>query len=244
MNKKTIDKDLKVFLNKGYKEKIDRIYKKFPKTTCAGCGVCCTDSPVVTYPEFLYIIDYLNNSTLNDMQKRQITKNAMKEFFYGLIDPTVDCPFLDSKTRCLIHMVAPIACKRWGLQSKEENEQDWETDYRINQEVREYYLRLGIELSDEVINRKIPYCDKVRILNNPHNFVSNDFDKEADKIEPMVYFFGDKTIENFTLCTYISYITLGNRIFKKRLQFMREYNLGNKDVIENFIESVEFKNIF
>ena len=101
-----------------------------------------------------------------------------------------------------------------------------------------------LELSDEVINRKIPYCDKVRILNNPHNFVSNDFDKEADKIEPMVYFFGDKTIENFTLCTYISYITLGNRIFKKRLQFMREYNLGNKDVIENFIESVEFKNIF
>ena len=244
MNRKTIDRDLKLFLSKGYKEKLDRIYKKFPETKCAGCGVCCTDSPVITYPELLYVIDYLRNGELNDVQKKQITKNAMLEFFYGLIDPTVGCPFLDNNTLCLIHKVAPIACKRWGLQSKEENDQDWETDYMINQEVKAYYLQLGIELSDKVINRKIPYCDKVTIIKNSYNFQSRDFDKEASKIEPMILYFGDKTIENFTLCTWITYITLGERMFDKRLQLMREYNSGNIEAINRFVDNIEFKNFF
>lgn len=244
MSRKTIDRDLKVFISKGYKEKLDRIYKKFPETTCAGCGVCCTDSPVITYPELLYVIDYLRNGELRDIQKKQITKNAMLEFFYGLIDPTLGCPFLDNNKRCLIHKVAPIACKRWGLQSKEENDQDWETDYRINKEVKAYYLKLGIELSDKVIDRKIPYCDKVTVVKNSYNFVSSDFDKEAGKIEPILFYFGDKTIENFTLCTYIAYITLGERMFNKRIQLMRGYNSGDKEAINRFIDNIEFKSIF
>ena len=243
MNRKTIGRDLKVFLSKGYKEKLDRIYRKFPQTKCAGCGVCCTDSPVITYPELLYIIDYLRNGELDDVQKKQIIKNAMLEFFYGLIDPTVGCPFLNNGGRCLIHKVAPVACKRWGLQSKEENDQDWEIDYSINREVKEYYSQLGIELSDKVINRRIPYCDKVTIIKNSFNFVSRDFDVEASKIEPMILYFGDKTIENFTLCTYITYFELGERMFNKRLQLMREYNAGNTDAINIYVDSIEIKNI-
>ncbi len=244
MNKKTINKDLKVFLVRGYKEQLNKIYKKFPETTCAGCGVCCTDSPVTTYPELLYIMDYLRNENIDEEKKQRITKNALLEFFYGLIDPTVGCPFLDGKTRCVIHKVAPIACKRWGLQSKEENDQDWEIDYSVNQEVKEYYLKLGIELSDNVINRRIPYCDRVKVINNPHSFVSTDFDEEASQIEPMIYYFGDKTIENFTLCTYISYITLGEMIFNKRIQLMRKYNSGDKEAINTFVKNVKFKSVF
>jgi len=244
MNKKLIDRDIKLFINRGYKEKLDKIYKKFPKTECSGCSVCCTDSPVVIYPELLYIVNYLREIKLNDEQKKQIIKNALKEFLYGLIDPTIACPFLDHSKRCLIHKVAPLACKRWGLQSKQENDQDWEADYLVNKEVKKHYFKLGIELSDEVINRRVPYCDKVVIINNPYSFSTSDFDMEITKIEPMLLFFGDKSIDNFTLCSYICYITLGEKIFHKRLQLIRAYYAGNKDVIDRFIDNVEFKNFF
>ena len=244
MNKKIIDRDIKLFLNRGYKEKLDKIYKKFPKTKCSACSVCCTDSPVITYPELLYIVHYLQQLKLTDGQKKQIIKNALREFLYGLIDPTLPCPFLDPENKCIIHKVAPVACKRWGLQSKEENDQDWETDYLANKEAKEYYLKRGIELSEEVINRRVPYCDKVTIINNLYNFSSNDFDKEADKIEPMIGYFGDKTIENFTLCSYMCYIVLGEKIFHKRIQLIREYNAGNKDVIDRFIDKIEIKCFF
>lgn len=242
MNKQTIDKDVKVFLNKGYKEKLDKVYRKFPVTRCEGCGICCTDSPVITYPELLYVIDYLRSLGLNEQQKKQIIKNAMLEHFYGLIDPTVPCPFFGEDHRCLIHKVAPMACKRWGLQSKEENDQDWEIDYEINKEVKEYYANIGIDLADEVIDRRTPYCDKVTILKNPYNFVSRDFDEEMRKVESMVSFFGYKTKENFTLCTYITYITLGERAFDERIKLMHEYFGGNKRAIEDFVESIEFEN--
>jgi len=232
---------IKVFKAKGYFDKFQKMYKKFPITKCNACGVCCTDSPIVTYPEFLYVMDYFYNSNaFNDKIRIDAVKNAIREYMYGLVENDISCVFYDKNKGCKVYERAPIACKRWGNQSLKDNENDVKADHERNKLYKEFYRNKGINIPDEVINRVTPYCSNVKIVKDPYKF--NDLDWEniyLKDLPKIIFHFADKEAEDYSLCSYMVYMLYGKKIYDDRIAVIRDYQSGNKNAVEDFIAELD-----
>lgn len=233
--------DIEIFKTKGYHEKLQKMYRKFPKTTCKSCGTCCNDSPITTYPEVLFALNYFESEEkFTPELKIQIYKDALSEYFYGLVSTKRKCPFLDESNLCMIHEVAPISCKRWGLQSEKDNKKDWQTDLQGNKLFQEYYAKLGIHIPDEVVNCKTPYCNNVKITKNPYNFLGRDFNKVVTDMMNMVMSFRNKNAQNFSLGNYIVQILLGRDAVNERIKVVKDYQSGNEQAIEDYVNGIDY----
>lgn len=241
--KSEIMKDIEKAKTNNYFEKLEKFYKKFPKTECGMCGLCCTDSPIVQYIEFIYVYDYFETNFSLDV-KIDVVKNAIREHMYGLILKDQKCPFLNSNNKCIVYQRSPISCKRWGLQSREDNQYDVSVDYERNMEYKNFYSSKGINIPDEVINFSLPYCDKVTIINNPYkitdidilNFISRDLFKLGNKF-PM------KNTNSLSLGGYLVYLLFGKKIFDDRIRLIKDYQDGNHNVVEEYIENINYKEL-
>jgi Fe-S-cluster containining protein len=239
-DKVTLLKDIDECKKNGYFSKLNKIYRKLPQTECNSCGACCYDPPVVSYIEFLYAFDYFyNNVSFTPELKVEIYKKCIKGNFYDLISPQ-PCAFLNSSNRCLIYPVRPLSCRRWGLQSKEENDYDWELDKEKNKRFQSFYAKHGIYISDERVNFRLPFCNNVRIVKNPYNFMSNEWDNVAQEVVKLTYKFKDKNAPNFGLSDYITYILLNGHILDAKIKAIRDYQQGNKKAIENTVDSIDY----
>lgn len=240
--KEVLMKDLKEFTKRGFKDKYIKIYKKLPKTECQGCGLCCNDSPTTDYAGFLFVYDYFIDDTIfNNEDRIKIFKNAFRENILALIRNDTPCAFLDDNKRCMIYERAPLACKRWGLQSREEYERDLSMDHKRNAEYKEFFALRGIDIPEEVANFILPYCEKVKIIQNPYNINHRDFDKIVlDDLSRARRYYGNKSAEDWSLCTYLIYYVFGKSLLDEKLSIIKNYQAGNLQAIEEFIEKIDF----
>lgn len=247
LTEKKILNDIEIMKNKGYYERLKKLYKRLPVTSCNCCGDCCKDSPVLTYVEFLYAYNYLiSNKEFTKETKVDIYKNAIREFMIGLISSDKYCPFMSKDKKCIIHEVSPLACKRWGIQSEETFLRDINTDHERNKGYQEYYDKLGIHIPDEVINRVTRYCNDVKIINNPYNIVGRDFDKFYSKdLKSMILEFSDmeKQANDWSIGTFLVYNLLGRRAHEDRIKVVKEYQGGDTEAVEKYLNLLKIEDL-
>jgi Fe-S-cluster containining protein len=240
----SLKKNIQVFKQKGYLDKLQKIYRKFPVTTCDGCGTCCSDSPLCTYPEFLFTFELFDRK-FTELEKIEVLKKSIREFMYGLVTKNKRCAFLSENNTCQIYERSPLACKRWGLQSKEDNDCDFKLDLERNKQYQEFYVKQGIYISDKVVNKQLKLCQKVKVIKNPYNFSEYDFDGIVKKdLLKMMITFQPYLVEDWSLCNYLVYIFLGEKLVQDRIAVIKDFQNGNDSAVEQYIESINYSNIF
>lgn len=243
IRKNEIIKNLKDFENRGFKDKLNKIYRRLPKMECEGCGICCYDSPICTYAEFLYIFDYFNNdSNFNYGERLEIYKKAFRENIMGFISNEMPCAFLNQHNRCLIHERAPLSCKFWGTKTDEEYDRDLNMDHDRNKKYKEHYAKMGIDIPDEVINFTTPNCKNVKIVSNPYNLNGKDFDRIIiDDLTKINRPYSNKNAPDWSISTYLLYYVFGEEVLKYRNKVIKEYQSGNANAVEEYINKIDFE---
>ncbi len=116
-----------VALSDELRDRLKALYAKVPSVTCAcdDLGQCCRLTPeeaaedwATMYPlyttEYLNIVDYVRRHFPPEEQSRLL---SFKE------ERPLRCPFLSTEGGCTIHPVRPLACRTYGVLSRENVEQ-------------------------------------------------------------------------------------------------------------------------
>lgn len=225
-------------------KRIENFYRKIPRTECSQCGICCTDPPVCLFVEFLYAYELFD--TFDDERKKMVLRNSLQRYIYSLISKSYYCCFFDSNHNCLIHSRACISCKRWGISSKEQYEKNWELDSDCNSKFQEFYLKNhNIVIPNEVLNSRLPYCDKVKVIKNPYRIQEHDYleyNKNLYNVEMKCLEHANIDRHNeWSINEYLVYFTFGKQMFDTRIKLITEYQSGNENVVDDFINALDYQ---
>lgn len=137
-------------------EKLNDIYDTLPKGKCTGCGSCCMESVGINLIEFLNIYNYLQDK--DDLRKKSLSK-IMDYYFMEFMEKN-SCPFKDEDNRCEIYEVRPLNCRLFGHWIKEDYNKNLKDITDKNQQYKNIMKgKYGFDISDEVVNYKIKYCE-------------------------------------------------------------------------------------
>ncbi|MBN1458910.1 MAG: YkgJ family cysteine cluster protein [Armatimonadetes bacterium] len=138
---------------------MSRIYSEFPATVCENCARCCFESPGVFYVEYLSMLEAL--AEMSAQRRQEFLTRAFRELFFSWIEPERTCIFLESG-RCAIYDRRPLACRLFGLVPAGDRAQaEAEARLAARQEARRL-RHFGIEIPEEVVQRSLVSCDRVR----------------------------------------------------------------------------------
>lgn len=193
-------------------DKLNEIYNSLPSGECEGCGSCCMESVGINLLEFLNIFNFLDKN--KELKKESIEK--IIDYYFLEYTKKSPCPFKDEDNRCLIYEVRPLNCRLFGHWKKEDYNKNLENIININKEYSDLIkTKYEFDISDEVINYKINYCEKF--------IPQNDYLQKSERLS-----FSD---EIFCLDSKILCNDLINIEFKDR------------GVVEYFIEHLFFENV-
>ena len=137
-------------------EKLNNIYDTLPKGKCTGCGNCCMESVGINLIEFLNIYNYLQDK--DELRKKSIGR-IMDYYFIEFMEKK-SCPFKDENNMCLIYEVRPLNCRLFGHWKKEDYNKNLKDITEKNQQYKNIMKgKYGFDISDEVVNYKIKYCE-------------------------------------------------------------------------------------
>ena len=137
-------------------EKLNNIYDTLPKGKCTGCGNCCMESVGINLIEFLNIYNYLQDK--DELRKKSIGR-IMDYYFMEFMEKK-SCPFKDENNMCLIYEVRPLNCRLFGHWKKEDYNKNLKDITEKNQQYKIIMKgKYGFDISDEVVNYKIKYCE-------------------------------------------------------------------------------------
>lgn len=137
-------------------EKLNNIYDTLPKGKCTGCGNCCMESVGINLIEFLNIYNYLQDK--EELRKKSIGR-IMDYYFMEFMEKK-SCPFKDENNMCLIYEVRPLNCRLFGHWKKEDYNKNLKDITEKNQQYKNIMKgKYGFDISDEVVNYKIKYCE-------------------------------------------------------------------------------------
>ena len=137
-------------------EKLNNIYDTLPKGKCTGCGNCCMESVGINLREFLNIYNYLQDK--DELRKKSIGR-IMDYYFMEFMEKK-SCPFKDENNMCLIYEVRPLNCRLFGHWKKEDYNKNLKDITEKNQQYKNIMKgKYGFDISDEVVNYKIKYCE-------------------------------------------------------------------------------------
>lgn len=137
-------------------EKLNNIYDTLPKGKCTGCGKCCMESVGINLIEFLNIYNYLQDK--EELRKKSIER-IMDYYFMEFMEKK-SCPFKDENNMCLIYEVRPLNCRLFGHWKKEDYNKNLKDITEKNQQYKNIMKgKYGFDISDEVVNYKIKYCE-------------------------------------------------------------------------------------
>lgn len=140
-------------------DKLNRIYKSLPKGDCAGCGSCCMESVGINLVEFINIYNYL----IDKPNLRKIALNKILDYYFLEYTKKSPCPFKDENNRCMIYEVRPLNCRLFGHWKKFDYNSNLNNVTDRNIEYRDLIKsKYGFEISDEVVNYKIKYCEEFK----------------------------------------------------------------------------------
>ena len=157
-------------------EKLNNIYETLPKGQCTGCGSCCMESVGINLIEFLNIYNYLQDK--DELRKKSLDR-IMDYYFMEFMEKKC-CPFKDENNRCGIYDVRPLNCRLFGHWKKEDYNKNLKDITEKNKQYKNIIKgKYGFDISDEVVNYKIKYCEdfipETRYLSKSErlNFVDN-----------------------------------------------------------------------
>ena len=137
-------------------DKLNNIYDTLPKGKCTGCGNCCMESVGINLIEFLNIYNYLQDK--DELRKKSIGR-IMDYYFMEFMEKK-SCPFKDENNMCLIYEVRPLNCRLFGHWKKEDYNKNLKDITEKNQQYKNIMKgKYGFDISDEVVNYKIKYCE-------------------------------------------------------------------------------------
>ena len=137
-------------------EKLNNIYDTLPKGKCTGCGNCCMESVGINLIEFLNIYNYLQDK--DELRKKSIGR-IMDYYFMEFMEKK-SCPFKDENNMCLIYEVRPLNCRLFGHWKKEDYNKNLKDITDRNQQYKNIMKgKYGFDISDEVVDYKIKYCE-------------------------------------------------------------------------------------
>lgn len=137
-------------------EKLNNIYDTLPKGKCTVCGNCCMESVGINLIEFLNIYNYLQDK--EELRKKSIGR-IMDYYFMEFMEKK-SCPFKDENNMCLIYEVRPLNCRLFGHWKKEDYNKNLKDITEKNQQYKNIMKgKYGFDISDEVVNYKIKYCE-------------------------------------------------------------------------------------
>ena len=228
--------DLNIFKKSGMYEELKSIYDLFPETECLKCGTCCYDPPKLTYPEFLYMLDFFIIQSFTKCEVINIYKKMYYEKLFAFIRH-VKCGFLAEDNSCIIHDASPLNCKRWGLQSLEENKHDKVIAEEKNIAFEETILReYGLKIRSHSM---LEYCDNVKIVARKKSI---DYDEIYKTVNEMEAYFANSSIPEVNMNDYfLAAFFKKDRIFFDQIRQTKKYQAGDINAIENYIATIDFE---
>jgi Fe-S-cluster containining protein len=143
----------------GLFQSLDRVYGRFPQTTCDNCARCCFESPGLFFVEYLRLAGLVAKMPRN--RRDALLRRAFQELLFSWIQPERQCLFLESG-RCTIYESRPLACRLFGLVSPADRDRaEAEARLAARQEARRLGV-FGIEVPEAVVTRSLVSCDRVR----------------------------------------------------------------------------------
>ena len=193
-------------------EKLNNIYDTLPKGKCTGCGNCCMESVGINLIEFLNIYNYLQDK--DELRKKSIGR-IMDYYFMEFMEKK-SCPFKDENNMCLIYEVRPLNCRLFGHWKKEDYNKNLKDITEKNQQYKNIMKgKYGFDISDEVVNYKIKYCE---------DFIpDNDYLSKSERLG----FAADLMV-------------LDSRLFSKGVI---DIEFRDRGIVEYFIDSLLHQNI-
>ena len=106
--------------------------------------------------EFLNIYNYLQDK--DELRKKSLGR-IMDYYFMEFMEKKC-CPFKDENNRCEIYDVRPLNCRLFGHWKKEDYNKNLKDITEKNQQYKNIMkVKYGFDISDEVVNYKIKYCE-------------------------------------------------------------------------------------
>lgn len=137
-------------------EKLNNIYETLPKGKCTGCGSCCMESVGINLIEFLNIYNYLQDK--DELRKKSLDR--IIDYYFMEFMEKRSCPFKDENNRCEIYDVRPLNCRLFGHWRKEDYNKNLKDITEKNKQYQNIMKgKYGFDISDEVVNYKIKYCE-------------------------------------------------------------------------------------
>ena len=137
-------------------DKLNNVYESLPNGNCSGCGNCCMESVGINLIEFINIYNYLKD---NEELRNRCLNKVLDYYFLEYIKKS-PCPFKDEDNRCMIYNVRPLNCRLFGHWKKDDYNKNL---VNVNTKNKEYKnlikSQYGFDISDEVVNYKINYCE-------------------------------------------------------------------------------------
>ena len=142
---------------------LNKIYESVPGGDCTGCGKCCMESVGINLVEFLNIYKYLMNK--ENLRKQSLSR--ILDYYFLEYTEKRCCPFRDENNRCLIYEVRPLNCRLFGHWKKYDYNNNLNNVTNRNIEYKEFMKNeYGFDISDEVVNFKIKYCEDFKPEND------------------------------------------------------------------------------
>ncbi|WP_195940497.1 YkgJ family cysteine cluster protein [Romboutsia sp. 1001713B170131_170501_G6] len=143
-------------------DKLNDTYKSLPSGDCTGCGNCCMESVGINLIEFINIYNYL----LDKDELRKTSLSKIIDYYFLEFTKKSACPFKDENNRCLIYEVRPLNCRIFGHWKKEDYNKNLSNITTRNREYSELMKsKYGFDISEEVVNYKIKYCEDFKPQN-------------------------------------------------------------------------------
>lgn len=148
-----------IFEIRQHQKLMDQAYNEVPDGKCAGCTACCLESVNTFFCEFVAISTYMRS---HELWTESVLSDILRFYLLELAKPMA-CPLLmDGK--CIIYPVRPLPCRIFGSYEKQAYEADYneilDENKAISESFKEHY---GFALSDELINRKLDFCEKYEV---------------------------------------------------------------------------------
>ena len=193
-------------------DKLNKIYTTLPSGDCTGCGECCNESVGINLVEFINIYNYLKDK---EILRRESLDRILDYYFLEYTEKRC-CPFRDENNRCLIYEVRPLNCRLFGHWKKDDYNKNLDNVTQRNIDYQKFMKsKYGFNISEEVVNFKIKYCE--------------DFRPEKDYLDKATRLsFSDEIM------------TLDSRFFANEVI---DIEFRDRGVVEYFIESLLHQNV-
>lgn len=156
INNRDIFKSIDYAKNNQLFEKLNDIYNTLPKGKCTGCGNCCMESVGINLIEFLNIFNYLKDK--EELRKKSLER-IIDYYFMEFMEKKC-CPFRDENNMCEIYEVRPLNCRLFGHWKKDDYNKNLSDVTEKNRQYKNIMKgKYGFDISDEVVNYKIKYCE-------------------------------------------------------------------------------------